>query len=290
MCRCVEGDAVRALRTRFSRATLFKVVAFALVSALFTLALAARIGTLRPFAHTYRLQAVFANASGVFKGDAVKLAGVDVGRVTGAEIRGGQALVTFDVDQAVKLPADTVVSIRWRNVLGQRFLYVYPGSANGSFLHDGSVIPMAQTQDAGDLDQFLNELGPILRAIDPEKANAFLDAVNGALSGNEANVRQLIGDGASLASNLASMDQQIQTLISSSDTVISTYASQDTSIAGIIDNLGQLGGSLNGMRSDIDSLITNFAAVQQEFDRLITTNRTNIDATLSSLDSVVSLL
>jgi phospholipid/cholesterol/gamma-HCH transport system substrate-binding protein len=279
-----------ARSARFSKVTLAKVLAFVAVSAVFTAVLAMKIGNLQFFQHTYRLSAVFSDASGVFKGDAVKLAGVDVGRVSGAHIQDGHGVVDFTVDDSVKLSRDTVVAIRWRNVLGQRFLYLLPGSGQGPDYHDGDVVPLANTEDAGDLGQLLNELGPILKAIDPDKANAFLDAMNEALSGNEGTVRQLITEGGGLAQRLSGMDQQIQTLISSSDTVMSTYARQDRSISQILDDLDSVGGSLNGMTSNIDSLIVNFAQVQQQLDRLLKQNRGNIDASVGELEALTRLL
>jgi phospholipid/cholesterol/gamma-HCH transport system substrate-binding protein len=275
---------------RFSKKTLVKVVLFAVVSILFTFGLAMRIGNLHPFSHTYKLTAQFTDATGVFKGDAVKLAGVDVGRVQGAKIENGQAFVTFTVNKGVRLTTDSVVGIRWRNVLGQRFLYLYPGDGQGRQLQDGDVVPVSRTETAGDLGEFLNHLGPILKAIDPQKANAFIDAMNTALVGNEAAVRALIGNGATLADRLGQMDQQVKTLIGSSNTVVTTYANQDKAIASIIDSLAQLGGRLHGMTGDINSVVSNFADVQNQLNRLLTENRQNIDVSLSELDSVLTNL
>ncbi|MFL5798003.1 MAG: MlaD family protein [Actinomycetota bacterium] len=275
---------------RFSKKTLVKVLAFVAVSAVFTTVLASKIGNLEFFKHEYSLSAVFSDATGVFKGDAVKLAGVDVGRVSGAHISDGHGVVDFTVDDSVKLSRDAVVAIRWRNVLGQRFLYLYPGSGRGRPLQDGDVVPMSNTEDAGDIGQLLNELGPILKAIDPPKANAFLDAMNEALAGNEGTVRQLVTEGGGLAQRLAGMDNQIQTLISSSDTVMSTYARQDRAISQILDDLDSVGGSLHGMTSNIDSLIVNFAQVQQQLDQLLKQNRGNIDASIGELEVLTRLL
>src|SRR5206468_10014791 len=82
----------------------------------------------------------------------------------------------------------------------------------------------------------------------------------------------------------------IKTLISSSDTVMSTYARQDRAISTILDDLDSVGGSLNGMTSDIDSLIVNFAQVQQQLDRLLKQNRGNIDATIGEFEVLTRLL
>jgi phospholipid/cholesterol/gamma-HCH transport system substrate-binding protein len=275
---------------RFSAGTLIKVVIFGVLSIGLTGALLVKIGNMRLFAHTYQLQAVFTDASGVFRGDAVKLAGVDIGRVASAHIENGRAVVDFNLNEDVKLTNDSIVAIRWRNVLGQRFLYVYPGTGEGQALEDGDRIPLAQTQTAGDIGAFLNHLGPVLRAIDADKANAFLEAVNTALTGNEGNIASLVTDGATLATQLADMDEQIKSLITSSNTVLSTYASQDQALGSIIDNLDIVAARLGLMTDDINSLLVNFSDVQEQLNRLLRDNRGNIDASLRSLETVTKVL
>src|SRR2546421_10787844 len=144
--------------------TLAKVVVFAVFSAVMTVGLAQKIGNLRWFNHSYSLSAEFTDASGVFKGDDVKLAGVDVGRVKRASIDHGLAVVQFDVNDSGKLTTDSTVAIRWRNVLGQRFLYVYPGPVRGKPLRDWAGIPLRPTEDACGLGAFLHKLGPVRQA------------------------------------------------------------------------------------------------------------------------------
>jgi phospholipid/cholesterol/gamma-HCH transport system substrate-binding protein len=293
------------MRTRFSKATMVKVLIFTVVSIIFTVGLGLKIGNLRLFSDEYRLEAQFADAGGIFKGDAVKLAGVDVGRVLGAKIEKGRAIVEFTVQKDVKLPrADSLVGMRWRNVLGQRFLYIYPGQGTQPVLHntaaqgdrrtgyyeEGDRIPESQTVEAGDLNEFLNSLGPILRSIDPDKANAFLDAMNQALGGNEIVVRQLLDQGGVFASRLGEMDEQIKTFISSSDVVVTTYANQSEALDQVLEHLDVLGGSLESMVGDIESLVVNFADVQQLLDRLLKRNRSNIDVSLRSLNTVLGTL
>ena len=293
------------MRTRFSKPTLVKVLLFTVASIIFTVALGVKIGNLRLFTDEYRLEAEFSDAGGIFKGDAVKLAGVDVGRVLGAKIEKGKAIVEFTVNKEVRLPrADSLIGMRWRNVLGQRFLYVYPGQGSAPALHrtgaqgepqrgyyqDGDRIPESQTVDAGDLNEFLNSLGPILRSIDPQKANAFLDAMNQALGGNEIVVRQLLDQGGLFASRLAKMDEQIKTFISSSEVVVTTYANQSQALDQVLEHLDVLGGSLESMVGDIESLVVNFADVQQLLDQLLKRNRGSIDASLQSLNAVLGTL
>jgi phospholipid/cholesterol/gamma-HCH transport system substrate-binding protein len=270
------------LRLPGGRTTLLKVGAFTVASVIMTIGLAMKIGNFGFFNDRYSVEAEFENASGVFRGDSVKLAGVDVGRVTETRIEDGKAVVTFDVDRELPLTTEARVGIRWRNVIGLRFLYLFP-LPGGRPLEEGDRIPLSQTDEAGDIGEFLNHLGPILRAIDPEKANAFLRSMNTALSGGELAVRSLITEGSVLAQGLGDMDEEIKSLISSSDQILGAYASQEDSIGRIIDDLDIVTGNLATMTDEINSLVVNLAVVQQELERLLETNRGNIDATLSNL-------
>jgi phospholipid/cholesterol/gamma-HCH transport system substrate-binding protein len=274
---------------RFNKATLLKVVAFTVASGILTVGLAMKIANVGLFGETLELQAVFENASGVFEGDAVKLAGVDVGRVTGTEIEDGKAVVTFDVDRDVVITSESRIAIRWRNVIGLRFLYIYPGPG-GRPLEDGDRIPITHTDSAGDIGELLNRLGPILKAINPEKANAFLEAMNTALAGNETVVRALLSRGSGLAAELGDMDRQIRSLITSSDTIMAAYAGQNRNIGKIIDDLDVLSGELATMTSEINALVKNFAIVQSEMEDLLAENRQAIDADISYFNALVRIL
>jgi phospholipid/cholesterol/gamma-HCH transport system substrate-binding protein len=274
---------------KVSKAMLIKVVVFSAIAGLMTVALGVKLANSRLFADTYELQAEFDDATGILLNDAVKLAGVDVGRVQGAEIEDGKAIITFNIDKDIRLPKDSRISIRWRNVLGQRFVYVYPGD-DEEVWEEGDRIPVAQTDDVNDIGTFINRVGPVLKAIDPDEANAFLDAMNTALEGNEQDVRRLLDDGAKLAETLSNEDIEIKGLIRSSSKIMGAYASQDEALGEIFDDLDGVGGMLRRRITDVNTLVTDFAAVQRQLNQLVTENGSNIDASIASLDSVANVL
>jgi phospholipid/cholesterol/gamma-HCH transport system substrate-binding protein len=274
---------------RFHKPTLVKVIAFAIVCLIFTVALGVRLSNKPLFTDLATYEAEFANAAGVMKGDIVKIAGVDVGRVEEARIEDGVAVVRFTVDESVRLSEDTRAGIRWRNVLGQRFLYLYPGTGGARLEEDGRI-PLAQTDEAGDIGDLLNNLGPILRAIDPEKANAFLDSVNTALAGNEATARALLSGGADLAGDLARMDDQIASTVESSDEILAVFAEQNQALDSILDDLNSVGGSLNRTTGDLNTVIRDFAVVQSHLEDLLVDNRSNIDSSIKDLGAVANVL
>src|SRR5947209_18862987 len=104
-----------------------KLLLFFAVCAVLTAYLASTIGNIHLFEHTYRLTATFDDATGLLRADNVKVAGVVVGRVNSVKIDQGRAQVAFSVNDSVKVPADSQVAIRWRNLIGERYRYIYPG-------------------------------------------------------------------------------------------------------------------------------------------------------------------
>jgi len=270
---------------RFSTATLGKVIAFSVVCAIFTVVLGVRLANVRLFADETSYEAEFDNAAGVIKGDSVKIAGVDVGRVESTRIEDGGAVVRFSVDDSIALTDSSTAAIRWRNVLGQRFLYVHPGD-EGQRMEAGGRIPMSRTEAAGDVGELLNNLGPVLRAIDPAKANRFIDSVNTALIGNEGTARRLLNNGSALASDLADMDDRLASTVDSSDEILAAFAEQNGAIDSILDDLNSVGGELQRTTGDLNSVISDFAVVQKHLKSLLNENRGEIDSTLSSLDTV----
>lgn len=272
-----------------NKVMVIKVLVFSVIAAIMTVALGVKLANSRLFADTYVISAEFEDATGVLKGDAVKLAGVDVGRVEAAEIHDGKAIVRFNLDEGIELPKDSTVAIRWRNVLGQRFLYVYPGTDDEVFPAN-DVIPHENTEDVNDIGTFLNRIGPILQAIDPKQANAFLDAVNTALAGNEHQVRQLLSEGAKLGQALGQESGEIERLITSADTILAAYAGQERAIGEIFDDLDGIGTVLARRTDDINTFVTDFARVQNQLDELVTDSGDDFDATIASLRTVTQVL
>ena len=112
------------------RSVLLKLGLFTVVTLSLTALLAAVIGNIQPFASFYDVQAEFSDATGLLKQDVVKVAGVTVGKVSGAEVqvdeRTGKAsaLVTMQVRESVKIPRNAHAAIKFRNLIGQRMIVI----------------------------------------------------------------------------------------------------------------------------------------------------------------------
>ena len=87
------------------------------------------------FAARNEYKAVFTDVTGVAKGDDVRVAGVAVGSISKVEIvNRDKALVTFGVDADTPLTQNTNVTIKFRNLVGQRYLALTQGSEGAKTL------------------------------------------------------------------------------------------------------------------------------------------------------------
>ena len=264
--------------------TVLKLVAFFAVCTLFTAYLAFTIGNIHLFSHNYKLTATFDDATGLLKDDNVKVAGVVVGKVTGVSIDQGRARVKFAVRTSVKLPSDSTAAIRWRNLIGQRYLYVYPGTGS-TVLRNGDRV--TRTRSVVDVGELFNRLGPIVKALDPKEVNTFLDAVVAGLDGNKEKVSQAIDDLSVVAASLGERDAAIGRLVENVNTVVGALDERDAQIRTVLDNLVQISRTFSSNTRILDDAVTELGDYSQNVGALLSENRSHVDGIVSNLKAVV---
>jgi ABC-type transporter Mla subunit MlaD len=113
-----------------------------------------------PFKHGYRLNAQFASAVNIKPKSPVRIAGVDVGKVTGIQRQGQTGLVKMEIEsKGLPIHSDATVKIRPRIFLeGNWFVELQPGTPAAKTLSSGSTLPSTQSSDPVQLDQVLDAL------------------------------------------------------------------------------------------------------------------------------------
>jgi phospholipid/cholesterol/gamma-HCH transport system substrate-binding protein len=113
-----------------------------------------------PFKHGYRLNAQFASAINIKPKSPVRIAGVDVGKVTGIQRQGSTGLVKMEIEsKGLPIHSDATVKIRPRIFLeGNWFVELQPGSPSAKALSSGSTLPSTQSSDPVQIDQVLDAL------------------------------------------------------------------------------------------------------------------------------------
>lgn len=234
----------------------------------------------------YQLTATFSDVAGMRDGDAVKLAGLTVGTVDAIEVVDGRALVTFSVDREVTLPVDTTAKVRWRNLVGQRFLGLEPGEAS-ELLADGDALE--RSQDVVDLGQLVNQLVPLAASVSPERINEILTALLTALDGNEAGLDALLSDVTTVLEVVAERDGTLRQLLTDYDTIAAALASRDVQIGQMVDNLVAISETFAANDELLDVALVELAELSSGLDTLLDRSADDLGATLEHLASLVGL-
>src|SRR5439155_13740963 len=119
-----------------------------------------------PFKHGYRLNAVFSTAVNIKGKSPVRIAGVNVGKVTSIKREGDVGVVSMEIESSgLPIHSDATAKIRPRIFLeGNWFVDLQPGSPSAPTLSSGATLPITQTADPVQLDQVLDALNTDTRA------------------------------------------------------------------------------------------------------------------------------
>jgi phospholipid/cholesterol/gamma-HCH transport system substrate-binding protein len=247
------------------------------------------VGNVDFFAEREGYQAVLDDTTGLLENDEVRIAGVESGRVTSIELDRGRAIVSFSVDDDVELTDTAQVGVRWRNVLGQKYLYVYPGDG-GEPLDPGEQLPIEQAVPSADVGELLNALGPVLTAIDPDDANAFVQAVSEGVSGNESEVRALLTDAATVAESVGATDAEVGRIITNLDQLLGALAERDDALDSTLTDLSTLSTGLAERNDVLEDVVVQFSQVQTQLNQLLSENRGDLDGTIVDLATIAGAL
>src|SRR6516165_1403709 len=91
---------------------------------------------------TYEVKARFTNIGGLKTGSQVLIAGVPVGHVENIDLR-----------QGVRLPSDTIASIKTSGLIGDKFIALAPGADSQNISPGGTI---TDTESAVDLESVIS--------------------------------------------------------------------------------------------------------------------------------------
>ena len=230
---------------------LTKLLIFMVVTTLATGVLVATIGNLT-FASASTYKAVFADATGVNKGDDIRVAGVKVGTVKEVAVTDRtRALVTFSVDDSTSVTEATHATIKYRNLVGQRYIALTQEVGSSSKLADGDTIPIARTAPALDLTVLFNGFKPLFQALSPADINQLSYEIVQVFQGEGGTLESLLAHTASVTSTLADRDQVISDLVDNLSEVLDHVADRDEQLNELITTFRQFVGGLNSDREAI---------------------------------------
>ncbi|HEU0191007.1 MAG TPA: MlaD family protein [Mycobacterium sp.] len=264
--------------------TAIKLGALWLVLLVFTVAIVVVFGQLR-FDRTTGYSAVFTKVSGLRTGQFVRAAGVEVGKVAAVTLVDGdtRVRVDFTVDRSLPLDEATTASIRYLNLIGDRYLELKHGDS-GRVLAAGGTIAIDRTQPALDLDALLGGFRPLFKALDPDKVNQIASAIITVFQGQGATINGILDQTAALTATLADRDQAIGEVIRNLNTVLATTVAHQKDFDRTIDKVEQLITGLKDRADPLAAAVAHISTAAGTLADLLGDNRPLLHSAVQRLD------
>jgi phospholipid/cholesterol/gamma-HCH transport system substrate-binding protein len=252
-----------------------------------------------PFTHPYEMTAVFDNVAAIQVNSPVRIAGVNVGKVSKVEPAGRDstaAAVTLKIDkEGLPIHRDAELKIRPRIFLeGNFFVDLRPGTPGSPALPAGGAIGPSQTSAPVQLDQVLGTLKSSTRRDLQKLIQGYGDALAGRPTAAEDSTQDPAVRGQTAAQSLndalghtpdslrqsalvnqaflGTRPNDLARLIGGSQRVAAALDRSEGNLKGLITNFNTTTGALaaeqSGLRGTLRALPRVLEAADPAFDRL----------------------
>jgi phospholipid/cholesterol/gamma-HCH transport system substrate-binding protein len=242
-----------------------------------------------PFTRPFELKAVFENAPPIHRGQAVRIAGVEVGKVSNIEPVGGDSpaiVVTMKIkDEALPIHKDAQIKVRPRLFFeGNLFFDVRPGTPQAGNVGDGDTIPVSQTSAPVQLDQVLGTLKTDTREDLQKLLIGYGDALNGKPQPGEDDDQDPDTKGEIAAKSLNdSLKYSAQSLRGGAVLNDATLGTELHDLSKLIGSQQKIFAALSSREGSLKELITNFNTTMAA----LASEEANLRATIRELPEVL---
>jgi len=217
-------------------------------------------------------------------GAQVMARGVQVGEVRqvsvigkGADGSGARLLLAIQPAALPRLPANVSAMMLPTTLFGERYVdLILPPRPAVRTLADGSVIRQNRTADALEIQQVLDNLLPMLTAVQPDKLSVTLTAIAQGLSGRGKTLGQTL---VALNSNLRDLTPQLPTLDADIKLLAGlsrTYTQAAPSILRALEDFGVTGQTIATEQASFAALLANVTTASNDLRAFLDANSSNL--------------
>jgi len=230
-------------------------------------------------------EADFSETAGLTSGNAVRVAGVKVGKVTSVELQGNHVRVLFRA-KGVDIGNQSSASIQIRSLLGDKYLAIDPAGdkpLNGP-------IPLERTVAPYDVVQAFQNLSSTVQAVNTDQLAASLRTLSATFQNTPTEVRASLEGLSRLSVTIASRKDKIAHLLANTNHTAGLLAARNQDIDRILSDGTLLLDELRYREGAISRLLDGVQRLSHQLHGLIEDNEHQIGPTLRELDRLTDLL
>ncbi|MBO0854155.1 MAG: MCE family protein [Nocardia sp.] len=269
---------------------LTKLVIFVVVTLLATALLGLTIANYSGGGTEFKAR--FSDVTSLNPGDEVRIAGVRVGKVTKVSVADrSMAEVKFELTDRNWLPASTTATVRYRNLVGQRYIALEQGSGQqGHKITKGATIPLERTKPALNLTTLFNGFRPLFQTLSADDVNKLSYEIIQVFQGESGTISDLVGNTASLTNKIADKDAVIGQIVKNLNVVLDTVNKRDGQLNDLIVNTAALVHGLDAERGTIGSAVGSLGNLASATADLLVPTRPTLQGSIAGLNQLTGTL
>lgn len=250
-----------------------------------------------PFEKRYTVRAEFTTAAGLNPGlgQAVNVAGVRVGTISGVELKEGLADVKLEIDpgKLKRIYNDAHAVFVPNTPLKDMLVELFPGHASTGAAPEDAVIPVSRTSPPVDSDELTAALDTDTRRFFQVLVNGVDKGLDGRGADLQAVLKQLRPTAVQLnevSGALAARRKELRRLVSSMARLTRTTAAKDGELAQIVTRGNRTINALASQEGALRSSIAKLPGTLQTTDATLQNLRSFSRRAIPTLDGLVPVL
>jgi phospholipid/cholesterol/gamma-HCH transport system substrate-binding protein len=255
-----------------------KVGAVSLIGLLLLVIMIVNLGGFTFGEKGYPVYAVYNQVGGLKVGNAVRYAGVDIGRVEEISVIPEGVKVRMAINPGTKIPEGSRFMIGADGLLGEKFIDIVPPRTNSGVLPPNAVVkgedPQGLDTMVANADKVLLDIQKLVQSLNDIIGD---EKVKAALKDSALNTKEITAQLNAFTASLARMAQN-----------------NEADVNAMIHNLSEMSGSLKDVAARVDKLVANLdnngqtAADLQDMLHNLKNTSVRVEKMAASLEGVVT--
>ncbi len=253
-----------------------------LFAALFVLEMAGVADIFKP---GYKIYADFQTAQDLKKGDLVKMAGVEIGRVDDIRLANEKVRVTLKVRKAdAEIRTDSKATIKFTGLMGQNFVSLDFGSATAPRAVENAILSTTEQPDLSaimaKLDGVAGDIQGLAKGFSPDNLAPLFGPITDFMKQNSTNLSDILANTRMVTEQVSNGKGTVGKLLYD-ETLYNTALS---AVVGLQAGTAELKSTVleaRGMMTNANSIITQINAGQGTLGKLAKDEKLYVEMTLA---------
>ncbi|MEZ0362555.1 MlaD family protein [Mycobacterium sp. pUA109] len=226
-------------------------------------------------------------AGGVRPGDEVRIAGINVGAVTGIRLRGTEVEMTFDVEHSVPVGSESTLEVKMLTPLGGHYVALDP---KGDIPLGRTVLPAQNTSTPFEISDIIQTATPLVKEVNGHVIHDTFTEVANAANRHPDALRDLLASAHALTESLSKMTTDFHKGLDFANNGISAMVAGRSQIVTLTEQLALLGRTYTAKAVDIVEYFTALDELARMIDRFMVFYGREVAPIVNGIDDMIDTL